>query len=98
MIFGAIGTFDDYLLSLKFFLNTPPFSHAGGKRHRSNRQHRCPGLQDEKRLVLGFPNERSEAMQRLPHRDRKKDKNPVAVSRWVKRKAVQITIGPQIKA
>src|SRR5438046_10681971 len=75
MVFGAIGSFHDYLLSLKFLLGAPSFSHAGGKRHRRNRQNRCPELQGEKRLVLRFPNERPEATQRAPHRDPRQDEN-----------------------
>src|SRR5206468_11375393 len=70
MVFGTIGGFHDRLLLLKLFLNAPSLGHTSRKCHRRNRQHRYPPLQGEKRLVLCFPKEWPEAMQRSPHRDR----------------------------
>src|SRR3954452_14534782 len=68
MVFGAIRRFDDALLFLKLFFDTPSLSHTGGKRHRRYREHCCPRLDGEKRLVLILTNKWAKAAHCSPKR------------------------------
>jgi hypothetical protein len=86
VVFGAICRFDDAFLLLKLFLDPPSLSHASGKCHRRDYEHRYPQLQSDQRLIFCFSDKRAEATQSSPHGDHREYKNARSRFAWTKAK------------